>query len=404
MASENTKKNLRPKKYFIDVFAGAGGLSCGLEMAGWKCLLGVDLDKYAMQTFAKNHKHAKTFCEDIKKLDKKKIKELTGSKKINAVVGGPPCQGFSTVGTGNPKDSRNSLFLQFVRIVKITEPEFVVIENVTGLLAKKNEKTLKAIFNQFEKLGYNLNVQVMSSQQYGVPEIRRRTIIIGSRINSMPIFPRPTHDKVTTRGYKPPVTVNEAFNDLQTKNGKIYNHDLDKAEVSNQLDLKRLKCIPEGRGIRYEKDEKELLKARSLKLGINWKEIPEGRFRQTKYFRLDGKKPSPTIMTHRHSYYHPRENRYLTQREAAKLQSFPNNFIFEGPISAQWRQIGNAVPPLLGKAIGKALNKMISQALTEAKDHVDLTITKKARLSDRARIEDIRGKAFHYKIGLGPTA
>ena len=125
---------------FIDVFAGAGGLSCGMEMAGMTCLLGIDADKHAMQTFAHNHKNAEAYCGDVSKLTQAHIKHLTKDQKIHAVVGGPPCQGFSTVGPGNPNDQRNTLFRQFVRIVRSTNPTFVVIENVTGILAKKNEK------------------------------------------------------------------------------------------------------------------------------------------------------------------------------------------------------------------------------------------------------------------------
>jgi DNA (cytosine-5)-methyltransferase 1 len=376
-----------PKLNFIDVFAGAGGLSCGMEMAGMRCLLGVDHDKHAMATFARNHKHAKIYCGDITKLTKKNLFDLIGKNKIHAVVGGPPCQGFSTVGTGDPKDQRNSLFLQFVRIVKLTAPEFVVMENVTGLLAKKNEKTLQAIFKKFSSLGYHMAVQVMSAEKYGVPEKRRRTIIIGTKINEKPIFPKPSHDVIMARTYRPPSTVGEALENLKTKKGELFNHDLEMAKVSDPLDEKRLKKIPEGQGIRYEKDEKKFLPPK-LRLGVDWKNMREGRFRQTKYYRLDRKKPSPTIMTHRHSYYHPVEPRFLTQREAAALQSFPNNFVFEGPLSAQWRQIGNAVPPLLGKAIGKALVNM------HKKGEIKTNTKKKGKFE--TDIHSIRGKAFVY--------
>ncbi|MCO4792619.1 MAG: DNA cytosine methyltransferase [Bacteriovoracaceae bacterium] len=377
-----------PKLNFIDVFAGAGGLSCGMEMAGMQCLLGVDHNKHAMATFARNHKKAETYCGDITKLTKKHLLELINNKKIHAVVGGPPCQGFSTVGTGDPGDQRNSLFLQFVRIVKITEPSFVVLENVTGLLAKKNEDTLKAIFKKFARLGYHMDVQVMSSEKYGVPEKRRRTIIIGTKINEKPVFPKQTHDVVLAKTYRPPKTVGEALKNLKTKNGKLHNHDLDLAKVSDKIDEKRLLKIPEGHGIRYERDELEFLPPR-LRLGIDWENLRENRFRQTKYYKLDRKKPSPTIMTHRHSYYHPVEPRFLTQREAAALQSFPNNFVFEGPLSAQWRQIGNAVPPLLGKAIGKSLISMFK------KGSANLSKNKK-RGNVETDIHKIRGKAFVY--------
>ena len=114
---------------FVDIFSGAGGLSCGLELAGHKCLLGVDHNKNAIETFAKNHKHAEVFCGDIHGLSSAKLKQLLNGKKVDAVVGGPPCQGFSTVGPGDPKDMRNQLFRQFVRVVRELNPSFIVIEN-----------------------------------------------------------------------------------------------------------------------------------------------------------------------------------------------------------------------------------------------------------------------------------
>ena len=374
-----------PKKSefnFIDVFAGAGGLSCGMEMAGMTCVLGIDADKHAMRTFAHNHKKAEVFCGDVTKLTKAELKRLTGGKKIHAVVGGPPCQGFSTVGLGNPDDIRNTLFRQFVRIVKETKPDFVVVENVTGMLAKKNEQTLKAILKCFKKMGYPMDVRVLSAHEYGVPEMRRRTILIGNRIGADVVFPVVTHSETKK---KKPVTVAEALKDIADKKGKTHNHDLDSAKLPSKIDEKRLERIPQGHGIRYERDEKKFL-TKALSLGVDWKNLREGRFRQTKYFRLDGNKPSPTIMTHRHSYYHPTETRYLTQREAARLQSFPNDFVFFGPLLAQWRQIGNAVPPLLGKALGLAIYKMISnkKSLKEKKT-VEETLTQ------------VRSSAFMYR-------
>ncbi len=375
-------KNSNSAFNFIDVFAGAGGLSCGMEMAGMTCVLGIDFDKHAMRTFAHNHQHAEVYCGDVTKLTKTELKRLTKGKKIHAVVGGPPCQGFSTVGLGNPDDTRNTLFREFVRIVRETKPEFVVIENVTGMLAKKNEATLHAIFACFKKMGYAMDVRVLSAHEYGVPEMRRRTILLGNRLGSEIVFPVMTHGESKR---KKPVTVGEALKDIADKKGKLHNHDLDSARLPSSLDEKRLKRIPEGHGIRYEKDEKKFL-TKALSLGVDWKNLREGRFRQTKYFRLDSKKPSPTIMTHRHSYYHPKEHRYLTQREAARLQSFPNDFVFFGPLSAQWRQIGNAVPPLLGKAIGQAIFKML-QAKKPVKKKKDLADT----------LGQVRSSAFMYR-------
>lgn len=380
----------KSKLNFIDVFAGAGGLSCGMEMAGWKCLLGVDFDKYAMETFKANHKDAEVYCGDIKELSSARLGELLKGETVHAVVGGPPCQGFSTVGMGNPKDERNRLFLEFIRIVKLTKPLFVVMENVTGLVASKNEDTLFAIFKKFGELGYHMNVKVMSADNYGVPEKRRRTILIGSRIGLVD-YPKETHNAIVAKSFRPAATVGEVIADLRTKSGELHNHDITAAKIASDIDRKRIAKIPEGKGIRYERDEKAYFKTKSLKLGIDWENLPEGRFRQTKYHRLNRAEPSPTIMTHRHNYFHPVENRYLTAREAAAIQSFPNDFVFMGPVSAQWRQIGNAVPPLLGKAIG-------SQLLSHYKKSEKVALTKKvskAAIENTIRI--MREKAFHYK-------
>lgn len=373
----------KPTLNFIDLFSGAGGLSCGLELAGMKCVLGIDMDKSAIETFKANHHSANTYCGSITDVTTKMLKELTGNQEIHAVVGGPPCQGFSTVGLGNPNDQRNLLFKEFIRVVKITEPTFVVIENVTGLLAKKNEKTIKAIFSIFQKMGYTLDVQVMSSENYGVPEKRRRTIILGSKINQHITFPAVFST--------PHVTVGEAFKNMRSPDGKYYNHDIKAAQIKSSLDSARIACIPEGKGVRYEADEKNYFKQKKLKLNVDWKNLRENRFRQTKYQRLDRKKPSPTIMTHRHNYFHPTENRYLTQREAASLQSFPNDFVFHGTLSAQWRQIGNAVPPLLGKAIGHAIMDMYKERNLAKTQEM-----KKAKATNDL-VDLVRKKAFIYK-------
>ncbi len=378
---------------FIDVFSGAGGLSCGLELAGMKCILGIDFNKHAIETFAANHPSADTYCGDISKLTNKKILEIVGDKKIHAVVGGPPCQGFSTVGPGNPLDQRNKLFMEFSRIVKQTSPDFIVIENVTGLIAQKNEKTLQAIFKHFKKMGYNLNIKVMSSQHFGVPEKRRRTIILGSKYSNTIIFPTPTHDTIIKKKYIPPRNVNDALKNLKDSKGNLFNHDLRSSIIKSKKDLKIIKYIPEGCGIRYKKDEINYLPSR-IRLGINWSELPENRFRQTKYQRLNGKGPSPTIMTHRHSYYHPTENRFLTPREAASLQSFPNSFEFSGPITAQWRQIGNAVPPLLGKAIGTTLLKMHRKQKKLKSNNISNNVLTVKNINKL--ITEIRQKAFVY--------
>jgi DNA (cytosine-5)-methyltransferase 1 len=338
---------------FIDLFSGCGGLSHGLEMAGHRCLLGVDANKEALQSFAANHHEAAVYLGDIKKLSEKKLKELLKNKKVDMVVGGPPCQGFSTVGKGEVEDERNLLFKEFVRIVKATDPKIILFENVTGLVAKKNQNILKQIFQYFEKLGYNMDARVLSAEEYGVPEKRRRTIIMGVKGGEC-LFPVVTHGPRAGKKIK---TVKDALKSLKASNGKIYNHDVKLAEIKSKVDKERLKFIPAGKGIRYPEDEKSYL-PKKLHYGIDWKKLREGRFRQTRLHRLPWDEASPTILTARTSYYHPKEPRYLTPREAAACQSFPNDFVFHGSQTAVFRQIGNAVPPLLAQALGEVIKKI----------------------------------------------
>jgi DNA (cytosine-5)-methyltransferase 1 len=361
------KKGLK----FIDLFCGCGGFSTGMELAGHECILGVDFDQAAVDSFTKNHKSAESVCIDINKLTKKKLESLIDINQVDMVIGGPPCQGFSTVGKGHANDKRNDLFKQFVRIVKLTKPKVVIFENVTGILAKKNEKTLNAIFRSFERLGYIMDARVLSAEEYGVPSKRRRTIIMGT-LGSIPSFPKITYGD---RARRKLVNVQDVISKISYRS-KIFNHELDKAVIKNKLDVKRLKHIPAGRGIRYERDEKELL-PKSLRYDVDWQNINEKRFRQTRLQRIPLVGPAPTILTSRTMYYHPTQCRYLTVREAARLQSFPNSFVFMGSTSAQFRQIGNAVPPLLAKEIGKELFHLTFSKKT-IKKSIDKNFSKKA--------------------------
>lgn len=359
---------------FIDLFSGCGGFSVGMELSGHRCLLGVDFDKDAINTFKLNHKNAEAFCGDIKELSKSRLEGLLKGQRIDMVIGGPPCQGFSTIGKGEVGDDRNSLFKEFVRVVKMTDPKIVIFENVTGILAAKNKIILSQILKCFEDLGYAMGARVLSSEEYGVPETRRRTIIVGSKNCDAPVFPQITHGD---RGVMPLNTVGNALSDLRAEDGKIYNHDVIAAQLTKQIDLERLKCIPEGKYIRYKKDEQKYL-PKKLQFAVDWEQLSEGRFRQAKLQRLDRNLPSPTILTSRTSYYHPKEHRYLTPREAAACQSFPNDFVFTGSSTSQFRQIGNAVPPLLGMAIGEAVKKMLSSKRKSLKKEKELNFSKYA--------------------------
>ena len=340
---------------FVDLFCGAGGLSCGLEMAGHKCLLGVDFNKDAIETFRRNHPLASAIQGDISGLTNSAIAQGVGLEVVDMVVGGPPCQGFSTIGKGAANDKRNQLFLEFVRIVKFLNPKIVIFENVTGLLAKKNAKVLKAIFAQFEKLGYSMDARVLNARHFGVAQMRKRVIIIGTKKVGAPNFPRITHGIEVGKNY---FMVGDAFAPIgRTECPK--NHNVKDAEIKNSLDKKRLRLIPEGCGVRYKEDEENYW-PKSLRYGHDWAALKEGRLREARYQRLHRQRPSFTIMTSKNSYYHPTLDRHLTAREAACIQGFPMEFEFFGSVTSQFKQIGNAVPPLLGYNLGLVAGEILA--------------------------------------------
>lgn len=378
----NTKK----AKTVIDLFSGAGGMSCGLEMAGFECLLGVDFDKAAIQTFQANHPKAKTICGDLLEISTSEIRELISDRNVDLICGGPPCQGFSTIGANDRNDKRNFLFREFLRVVDDLKPDYIIVENVTGLLSKNNEDTLKAILGSFIDLGYAIDVRVLSAHHYGVPEKRRRTIFLGNRFGVKNIYPElQFQDNETDLQFLTPArTVGWAFENLLSDNGEFHNHDIEKAQISNPLERRRIRHIPEGKEIRYERDQKAYLPP-ELWFDVDWKNLREERFREAKLKRLDRDRCSHTINTSRTTYYHPTEDRYLTPREAAAIQSFPPYFLFHGTPTQQWRQIGNAVPPLLAKALGEAILK-----LDNCRQECD-------RIDEIRDIKEIRAQAFNYK-------
>jgi len=382
------KETLDEDFNFVDLFCGAGGLSSGLEMAGFKCLFGNDANVHAINTFRKNHSSATSYSGSVAKVNETFLREKTQGKKVHLVVGGPPCQGFSTVGRGNPEDERNSLFNHYCRIVGILKPDFFIFENVTGLLAKKNEATLEAILKSFYDLGYKVIAKVLEAQHYGVPQKRKRTILLGTLLNKKLTFPSPKFETMVNGKYIPPRTVGDALNELAKAPRELTNNELKSADIKNETTKERLKFIPEGKGIRYKEDEDKFL-PNHLKLGVDWENIREGRLRELCLYRLDRSLPSPTIMTMNHNYYHPVENRRFTARELATLQGFPTDYEFVGKFSSQHRQIGNAVPPLMAKALGEKILEIYKSP--------DLDLSEaNAKNDELISISKIRMGAFTY--------
>ncbi len=343
----------------LDLFSGAGGFSFGLDaVKGIKTVLAVDNDKYATETFQKNFKNATVITGDLKdEKIKKEVIKIARKKKVNMVVGGPPCQGFSLKGKNLGKDdSRNFLFLEYLAIVKELKPEVFVIENVKNILNSENGYFKQLIIDKFSDVGYIINFGVLNAKDFGVPEHRERAIIIGSLTKSIEL----------PKGNDKTVTVRDAISDLaylnsgegtfeanyllepltdyqkKLRSDKLYNHI---ATNHSKFALEKLAMIPP------EKDKSYLPK-----------ELHGKQKFATTWSRLQWDNISPTIDTRfdtpsngRNS--HPILNRSITPREAARIQSFSDSFIFYGPKSAVCKQIGNAVPPLLAKAIGKAIIK-----------------------------------------------
>lgn len=311
---------------FVDLFCGAGGLSKGLEMAGLQGICGLDYFKEAGMTYKRNFNHP--FVDgDIKQQSVKetfyqKVEEQLGNRKLNVIAGGFPCQGFSMAGNRIVDDPRNSLYLEMLEIVKRLKPDFVICENVKGLRSMLGGEVEKKIISDYRAIGYEMNVTVLCAADYLTPQKRERVIFIGNRMGVQNYHPKPI---LSPSEY---VTTGEAISDLMNHpEDKDFNHEPTKHRPDM---IKRMMELPEGK---------------SLYKGYSdaWKKCPWDE-------------ASCTIKeNHGGVNIHPKLPRVLTAREMARLQSFPDDFIFEGKKNKQLVQIGNAVPPFLGKAIGLAV-------------------------------------------------
>lgn len=318
----------KTKYTFVDLFSGAGGISKGFELAGFEGVCGLDWFPEAGKTYRRNFHHS--FVEGDICLPEKKaefygqVKKGLAGRKLTVVAGGFPCQGFSMAGNRIVYDPRNSLYRELLEIVKHLKPEFVVCENVVGLRTMLNGGVEQMIIEDFKKAGYDMNVTTLCAADYEVPQKRHRVIFIGNRIGAKNLHPKPLLEEGNY------VTTGDAIKDLmKRKPDPEFNH----VPTEHRPDMaKRMLVLPEGK---------------SLYKGYSdaWKKCPWNE-------------PSCTIKeNHGGVNIHPKLPRVLTAREMARLQSFPDDFIFEGPKNKQLVQLGNAVPPLLSKAIGLGIRK-----------------------------------------------
>lgn len=343
------------KKYHVlDLFCGAGGLSCGFERAGFQILVGIDNDEKALQTFRANHRGSKTICADITGVTyKHDIQPLLDGKTIDVIIGGPPCQGFSLSGPRNFDDPRNKLYLSYIRLVEEIRPRAFVIENVPGLVGLFKGEVKDNIIKRLSGLGYHVEFQIMCASDYGVPQSRKRVVFVGTKLGEKH-FEYPTaSDQI--------VTCEMALSDLpplaDSLGEEIQGYVCEPRNSYQQIMRENSEDVRNHIAATHSDHVKHIISL--VPDGGNYKDLPE-EYRNSRNFhvawtRFASQKPAPTIDTgHRH-HFHYQYNRVPTVRECARLQSFPDDFHFIGNKTQQFRQVGNAVPPLMAQKIAEQM-------------------------------------------------
>lgn len=336
----------------IDLFCGCGGLSYGFECSGVNILLGIDNDEMALKVFERNHKNAKSICGDITEINYSDIKKVIGNQKIDLIIGGPPCQGMSLSGPRKFDDPRNKLYLSYIRLVEEIKPKAFVIENVPGLVSLFKGQIKENILYRLTALGYKVDYRILCAADYGVPQNRKRVVFVGLRDKFFDF------DSIVKKDI---VTCEMALSDLPPLID-VLGEDPNEYELASQNHYQKL-MRERSNVVRNHVAAAHSEKVKSIIAlvpdGGNYKDLPT-EFKSTRNFhvawtRFRSDKPAPTIDTgHRH-HFHYKYNRVPTVRECARLQSFPDDFIFMGNKTQQFRQVGNAVPPLMAQAIAEAL-------------------------------------------------
>ncbi len=347
-------KSKIPEIVGIDLFSGAGGMSLGAELAGVSVKYAIEKDKYAAETYQANHKNTIMINQDICEIDTN-ILDIEGGCCI--LFGGAPCQGFSTSNrrTNNRNNPQNWLYLEFIRFLENIQPEWFVFENVTGLVELESGCFFEEILNDFEKKGYKCSYAILNAADFGVPQKRSRLFIVGSKSGiEVDLLPLKT---------KKIVTVREAFQDLPL----LYNGaNIDVMPYACDATNEYSKCmrgnLEKCTGNLVSRNAQYVIERyKYVKQGENWTSIPENLMKNYAnlskchtgiYYRLLENRPSVVIGNYRKNMLiHPHQNRGLSVREAARLQSFPDIYTFKGSIGYQQQQVGNAVPPLLAKHV-----------------------------------------------------
>lgn len=364
---------LKKKYTMIDLFSGAGGFSIGAKWAGFQSVLGLDYLKPAIETWKLNHPDAISVLGDITKIDPLVIKKLIGDIQIDLITAGVPCQGFSLANRKHyTEDERNYLFLDLMKIVDVVKPRAIIVENVSALRSRGEGKFEKAILESMEELGYTSVVKTLNAVEFGVPQIRERVFFVGLKNGKKFDFPKGRYKNIKKKEiingkeYFPYRTVFDAISDLP----KLQSHEF-ADHYDNYQSLTEYQRIMRGVDTCLEEAENSVL---SNHVAPKHDTLTVTRISQTKpgepmydkfrqRIRLCYNRPSPTQLAGgirpQFQFGHPEQNRGLTIRERARIQSFPDSYRFVGSVVQERVQTGNAVPPLLVYEILKELIKYI---------------------------------------------
>lgn len=340
----------------VDLFCGAGGLHMGFEKAGYDVRLCVDNDSLVERTHRRNFPNIPFINKDIRKLSSDEIRQYLDGNEVDVIIGGPPCQGFSTIGkrvSSDPRvraehDPRNELVLTYAKLIKELKPKFIVMENVKGILTMKNGAYLATVVKELQGAGYNIDYKLINMADYGVPQIRERVVIIGNRVGLSVKFPKPDHSDNPEDGLPTWENCWQVLKDLvELEDMPEFNH---VALKHTDKIIARYKMIPEGGRLPESSLPPELYRK---------------NFGNT-YKRLNRARPALTMVPGNDAFpIHPQLHRSLTVREAARIQTFPDNMIFEGNRRQQGHQVGNAVPPLFSEKLAEFLLEQLQQATEE---------------------------------------
>lgn len=362
----------------LDLFAGAGGMSKGFEDAGYNVVAAIEYNKDIAETYKYNHPNTTIIVDDIRTIPSEKISNLFKEKNMSCdvVFGGPPCQGFSMAGRrirskgSFLNDPRNFLFLEYVRMVKELNPLVFVLENVPGILNYNNGEIKEEIIEAFTSLGYSVSSKVLCAADYGVPQTRKRAVFIGNRlgVDSEKFFPSPTNSE---KNY---CTIRDAISDLPPLNSGE-GDEVTFYPAKEQL-TEYQKKMHSSKGCTYNHISSvhapETIKImKMVQPGQTMKDLPQKY--QTKsvhsgaYGRMEYDEPAYTLTTRLNTpsvgrITHPTQNRTITPREAARIQSFPDDYRFLGDVTSIGIQIGNAVPPLLAEKIAEKVKAILCES------------------------------------------